>query len=351
MKRTTSNKGRPKSLDADQEAAVIADYAAGKSLTDIAATRGVHVQTVKRSLEDYGVDRRPKINRKDGLNEDQESKVIEALRAGACGRDLAAAYNTSPSTISNIRKRAGLAPGQQGRRVEKIVDHDAFRDITPSSCYWTGMLFADGCVDYDHGTPQIILELARRDRKHVEKFRAFLKSDYAISDVLHKSSYSRSGLAEASAFRARSQPIADALQARGLAPKKIDRLPTAEMIASRDFWRGMIDGDGWVGTALSKGEVLANIGLSGRRPILEAFCRVLRERGLCDPTIHPTDSGVFKVNIQGKAAEQIVAWLYCDCVVALDRKNVRAQTIISGDFAKTTPRVEYLPNPEIPVPQ
>lgn len=267
------------------------------------------------------------------LTSEQEQEIATALRAGGSGRDLAAAYSVSPSLIVNIRKRCGVKAGRIGRRVTKFVDHSAFDVLTPASAYWLGMIFSDGGIDYEKGTPLICLELARKDRGHVEKFRAFLKSDYAISDVVHKNSYGRDGVTLASAFRARSQQLADALEARGLMAEKSLRDPIATLIASRDFFRGVVDGDGWIG--LRKNYPV--VGLSGQRLILTRFQTFLVANGLPPHEIVPTESGIWKIVVSGDKARALVRVLYQDAVVALDRKYARARIILASS-------ADYLPD-------
>ena len=317
---------RKKLLSDERELQVVTRYANGESARAIAADLGCSTQNICNVLARFSITLRPRGGSVRLLSPKQEQKIADALGAGACGRDLAVTYGVSQSLIVNIRKRCGVAPGRVGRRVTKLIDHCAFNAITSANVYWTGFLFADGGIDYSEDTPLICLELARKDRDHVEKFRAFLKSDYAISDVVHKHSYGRDGTTPASSFRARSRPIANALEARGLMVKKSLRDPVAAMAASRDFWRGMVDGDGWIGLR----DNYPVVGLSGQRLILDRFQTFLTSHELPPHEIVPTESGIWKIVVSGNNARTLVRLLYRDAGTALERKRERAEIIMQS---------------------
>jgi hypothetical protein len=62
------------------------------------------------------------------------------------------------------------------------VREDAFAGVADeATAYWLGFLFADGCVLEANRIPLVLaLWLAAKDRAHVERFNAFLASDYPI---------------------------------------------------------------------------------------------------------------------------------------------------------------------------
>ena len=93
---------------------------------------------------------------------------------------------------------------------------------------------------------------------------------------------------------------------------------------SRDFWRGVVDGDGSLGLLASG---YAYFGLVGSRRLLEAFLVFLQSNGLgARMTIRP-DKTIFQVATAGHIAERIVSFLYENATVALDRKAASAAKI------------------------
>jgi hypothetical protein len=96
------------------------------------------------------------------------------------------------------------------------------------------------------------------------------------------------------------------------------------LIQSRDFWRGVVDGDGSLGV-LATG--YAYFGLVGSRRLLEAFSSFLQSNKLGAKMTIRADKTIFQVATAGHTAEKIVVFLYRNATVALDRKAVTAAKI------------------------
>jgi hypothetical protein len=262
---------------------------------------------------------------------DKELDIVQEAREGATGRALAIKYNVSPSTISNIFRRHEFKP-PTGRRPTCEIDHGAFEDVTPESAYWMGMLCTDGCiVDYQDGAPQIILDLAEKDRAHVEKFRSFLKSTHAITTLTRaKTVIAGYDVAErrSVAFRVRSAPLVEALARRGIACKSPLRTPTKDITDSVDFWRGCIDGDGTVRWTTDRaGYTYASLILCGHMPLLEKF-QIFLARVNVTANVTDTTSGIYQIRLLGSGALKVIELLYKNDNVALDRKAAIAYEII-----------------------
>lgn len=60
----------------------------------------------------------------------------------------------------------------------KYLDHTTFKEYTKDSCYWAGLLAADGCIDVN-GT--ITLELEGKDYLTIEAFKKYCKAEHDIS--------------------------------------------------------------------------------------------------------------------------------------------------------------------------
>lgn len=260
------------------------------------------------------------------IGSELETRIADACRSGvkSC-REIARDFAIAPSTVSNILRRQGLAI-PTGRRPTCALDHTAFDVASDEADYWTGFLCADGTIgDYGAGAPSVILELAERDRGHVEKFRAFLKSTHTISTIQHKRGFAAQGapdgIGRSAAFRVRSTQLVEALRARGLAKASPDRAPNPRLADSCAFWRGMVDGDGTVRWATDrKKSIYPSIILCGHMPVLECFQAFLARRGL-NANITDTASGIFQIRLMGSGATAIVKFLYGGHPkVALERK-------------------------------
>lgn len=345
-------KTRPKKiLTTQQEGAILLRYGAGATALALGAMFGVDDQTIHNTLARYGVAHRPEMV-KTPLPAEKRKAIIKACIENKSVPAVAHVFATSPQTVSRIlrtfREEGGIVEMPKGTPPTCELDHAVFDALTPESLYWSGFLFSDGWVHQDdYGSPALGCCLGEKDLAHLEKLRDFTKSTHAISRRVCKATTMTVGgktynVRERVCFdwRVRSTPIYTALRARGMV-KKRTRLPVKELASSRDFFRGNIDGDGWLGTkADDAGVISPYIGLSGQIPILESFKAFLYANHLTVPNIIPTDSGIWKVQIAGAGADDIIRLLYADPAAVLDRKNVRAQAIIAGDLHKFPPYVE-----------
>ena len=155
------------------------------------------------------------------------------------------ASGADPAAIS-------AATGLAEAAIRRFTAHNrpsVFRTIdTPEQAYWLGFLNADGAIlGVNPGTLRLQVALARKDRGHLVKLRAFLGIgreiwDYearTIGDVLRP--YSR--------LICQERPVVMDLVRHGILPNKTgaekswadgapDLMP--------HYWRGMVDGDGSV---------------------------------------------------------------------------------------------------------
>ena len=103
------------------------------------------------------------------------------------------------------------------------------------------------------------------------------------------------------------------------------------LIQSRDFWRGVVDGDGSLGI-LATG--YAYFELVGSRRLLEACLSFLKSNGLGARMTIRADKTIFQIATAGYIAEKIVVFLYGNATVALDRKAATAAKIAAGRDAR-----------------
>ncbi|MFV2112158.1 hypothetical protein ACFHW0_07420 [Micromonospora sp. LOL_025] len=193
--------------------------------------------------------------------------------------------------------------------------------MSSDACYWIGFLFADGSISYrSNHIPQISVGLAERDRAHLAKLRTFLGSTSAIS--------APSPTHHSCQFSVRSHRLADRLAALGRYEGPTD----ARLVQSRDFWRGVVDGDGSMGLyrrSRTAPATMPQFRLVGRRHVLEEFLGFLRAQGIIGLSVRPHKS-IHTVGTTCGPAEKIVALLYRDASIALLRKAETAERILAA---------------------
>jgi len=184
--------------------------------------------------------------------------------------------------------------------------------MTPEALYWLGFLFADGHISKSN---TLELCLSRTDIGHIEKFRAFLKSDYPIKFGTRRNTVLKIG----------TPGVVERARVLGLGARSLMRVPSSEMAQSRDFWRGAVDGDGTL--YLRRNTI--SLTLIGGKAMVQAFAswaqlHCPRLRSVVAEKRHVP--GLFTFSTEGKTAQELVALLYDGATVALDRKaNLAAQ--------------------------
>jgi transposase/uncharacterized protein (DUF433 family) len=322
------------SLSAEQEDLIVARYAAGEPVLQISRDfTNVHLQTIHNMLKRRGVVDPARAKPRVGAA--RESQILDAVRGGSNVPAAMTAFGVSESTVSRLLRETRAAGENiklpQGHPRTCAVDDAAFDALTPDSLYWRGFLHADGCVHYGKdGSPVLVCGLGEKDIGHLIKLRDFLKSTHAIS-VREPGRQSFGG--PIAYYSVRSKQICASLTAYGLVTHRTQS-PAIELAESPDFWRGAVDGDGWIGVSENKGNFYAYIGFCGQLPVVEAYQQFLSERGLAELSITPTESGIWKVQTMGAKAEAIVRLIYRDASTVLDRKGARAAAISRGDLRR-----------------
>ncbi|MCG5464032.1 hypothetical protein MED01_002195 [Micromonospora sp. MED01] len=207
------------------------------------------------------------------------------------------------------------------RRTVHTLRHDAFDLLTPEACYWLGFLFADGCVTYRTGhLPQVSVGLARRDREHLVSLRTFLGSTSSISapSPTHGSCQ----------FSVRSTRLAERMMALGRYDGPLDE----RLTESRDFWRGVVDGDGSIGQYRRPNpsqSTFSQFRLVGSKRLLDSFAAFLKSNDINGLSVRPRKT-IYTIGTTCAPAEKIVAMLYAEATVALARKAEIAEKMLGS---------------------
>jgi hypothetical protein len=158
--------------------------------------------------------------------------------------------------------------------------------------------------------------LADKDRGHLIKFRDFLRSTHAITSVPRQPG--GWGTGSAARYSVRSRELHDRLKGLGVRGPEL----SPDLTVSRHFWRGVVDGDGWVGDHRME--------LVGYPYVVRPFAAFLGENGIPEPSVRPHKS-IERVQLGGATAVSALRLLYADCSVALERKHINAaQNIVAA---------------------
>lgn len=191
---------------------------------------------------------------------------------------------------------------------------------------------ADGCVyQPKYGQPIVNLTVCEEDIAHLRTFQSFVGAEQ------HRLHRGESKGAVWNVLTLTSSTIASDLDRLGIVPRKsLDAKAGPAVTNSRDFWRGVVDGDGYLGVfGRGRAKTIGRnglqygraIGLYGSEHLLGQFRAFLvRNRIPVQANVRPTPGRHFRIVLKGAVADATVKLLYADAKVALPRKRKAAET-------------------------
>lgn len=247
------------------------------------------------------------------INEELQAKIVSDYNDGLSLREIGEKFNIAFTKIHTILRRNQASTDRDAKRKYKL-DETIFDVIdTEERAYWLGFLLADGCV-----TEEKCLELTlmEADESHIEKFRAFLKTDAPIKRrivILGEKSYSASRLIIYSKY------LVASLISLGCIPCKSLKLkfPKISENLINHFMRGYFDGDG---TLHVRPDGQMSFSVIGTKEFLDGYEKRLRALGL-NHTKRSFEGRAFTMRYSGNVAVGLIRnYLYKDATVFLERK-------------------------------
>lgn len=263
----------------------------------------------------------------------EAARLGKVYLLGETVESLARQYTTSSAVVWRWLRRIGVATRSRHdaalRYTGNMVKEDAFDTISESSAYWVGFLMADGCITRNGGGGEPVLRvcLGVKDAAHLEKFRAFLNLKSKVTTRVTMSATPRNPVrrpsprAEIAVF---SRRIAISLARFGMVPNKTARARVVGLELNSHFWRGMVDGDGWLSRSRSNDCQAERWGLGlcgASEMMMSQFSEFVRS--VCPWVLASVrrEPEVWSVRVTGMRAVRTVAdALYGDAIVFLDRK-------------------------------
>lgn len=199
-------------------------------------------------------------------------------------------------------------------------------EYTAEQKYWAGVLFADGSIRYcKNGSA--VLKLAMIDLEHIEKFRQFLGWTGSINLQQPRKIKGQKGQVYESqpthSIQVTGKKWKNDLAVFGIVPRKTyEQFFPGFLALDRDFWRGVVDGDGYVHDS-GRGSV--TVGVCGTIATSEAFSSLVFKLTGFAPKVEQRITcanwdGFARVKINGERARIVLKWLYENAEVFLDRK-------------------------------
>lgn len=223
-------------------------------------------------------------------------------------------YNCSFQVIKRLLKAQNVF--DESRKIRKyLIDEYAFSGkINDEKAYWLGFITADGCLkEYTKIDKRIIIKLQTQDNNHLSKFYKFVKSNKKV--------YFNKNNTDCTAYVSSSIMFEDILS-YGISPNKtyITKIPKQiiDSIYEKDFWRGMIDGDG----CIWENKYSAGISLAGTKDICDSFLAFINKSGFNTSvkTLKVKNDNNYTITFSSRNTIKLLEILYKNSNIFLDRK-------------------------------
>jgi hypothetical protein len=299
-------------------------YQNGLTLNEISKQSGMCRGKIYRGFKKYELSTK-KVSKL--VSNDEVENIADKYKSGITLEALSTEYGVTIWTVRNILKVFEVETlTKQGRKTLLGVgnNYEYFDDMTKEGpAYFYGLLLSDG--NLYKGSIQIGLH--QQDKYILETLKEELNlldnkiKDY---DLLVKKTGNTS---KVSMLRFMDKRVVESLRELGFAEKKSGKEVLPEKIKyNRHFWRGMIDGDGFVSTAQNK----LSVGLIGSKEVCEGFLNFSKMYAfnIKAKVRKHSDSDIYTVVICSSNAEKVLHIIYEDSNFFLERKKYKVPSIL-----------------------
>jgi len=194
--------------------------------------------------------------------------------------------------------------------------------------YWLGHIIADGCIVHEgYQTYRLNYTIAKKDKKHLEKFQKSINSNAPIEEritYLKKTGKSYHG----AQLRINNSYLCKTLIKLGVLPNKScnETLPKIEKKYYKDFILGVFDGDGSFSYWFNKKRkrYYCQTTIVGSQSLMQSISKIIKDNLNFDVNLRQSGK-LHVISINDKNAEILMHWLYKDSVINLDRKYKKFQ--------------------------
>lgn len=293
----------------------------GRNVSTIGREIGVYPYNVAKILEELGLYKKLTKQERQDIISNYSETIIKWYTEGKSLRiivDLlkSRGISTTQKTIKKILVGNGITIKQAGDYTKMYTSRDdSFSEYTPESCYWAGLLAADGCI-YRHNKMKKITytTLSLKDKDTVENFKEFIKYTGVVQE--------RETIgAKAYLVHVNNINICNDLKNNfNITPKKSLTFSPSEEIPEdlkKYFILRYLDGDGSITyTTTSTGRKQFLLSFVGTKDTLEYIKRYFQCEHL--KLIHPhgKENNCYCLNIQGNLQlERLLDDLYSNSLI------------------------------------
>lgn len=259
-------------------------------------------------------------------------RALELYKEGKSDNFIRKELKMDSYTVKHLIESAGikrdLNKAIRGAKSVATIYDNILNNLTPEALYWIGFLYADGHIEKNR--PRISLTLSELDKEHLVKFGKFFGENIPVIQTQERGLKSNGYVCNA-AYRVRfsSKEIYSRLVELGFTSRKSwDIIPHDFLKSSPHFWRGVVDGDGWV---LNKD--IPVVGMCGHENTVKAFLKFVAMFGIPVEATAKKEKrrdSLWKTDLRARSlVVMVLNLLYKDATVYLDRKYQKYLEIIN----------------------
>lgn len=127
------------------------------------------------------------------------------------------------------------------------INENAFSDTSEPECaYFYGWLLTDGCLKKTRYGHNVSIELSLKDIEIVKSLQSYIRNGNTVRER-HRFDKRTGKTYSMCSFGFQYEPITERLITFGLSPRKSTKEECPEhFLFNRDFWRGVLEGDGYL---------------------------------------------------------------------------------------------------------
>ena len=270
------------------------------------------------------------------FSQEQIIDILNKYQDNWSQQKIADFYGVSRTVIKRILTVQNEGISIRNKTSKYKYQQDIFENIdTAEKAYWLGFLAADGCNYQREHNASIILNIHEKDKKHLEKFKFFCKTNAEIKSYIGYEGFSNQ--TPMCKITLNSKKISNDLIDKGIIPNKslILQPPNISEQFYKPFILGYFDGDG----SISKTSQYNNytISIQGTKEILTWICQVLNWNANLEKRDINSINNSYYIRCGGtNKPYQILNQLYNSCEIHLDRKYNIYKTLETVVLSRNT---------------
>ena len=252
------------------------------------------------------------------LNNEEKQKIIDLYNNNISMREIEKITGYTRQSVSIFLENSGVKTTKGNHYRKYFLDESFFTNIDSEiKAYWLGFIFADGFITTKekYGQQKFGISISKNDIELLEQFKKDIQSTYPITfDTTKEKPLARLIMS--------SQKVVDDLKKYGCVEQKSLILQFPQNIPNeftKDFIRGMFDGDGSI-KCYKKGSYLDyNFSIVGTYDIVNSIYKILGCGGVYKDN---RTKNTFYLSINGN--QQIIRvyeYLYINASRYLERKK------------------------------